>query len=623
MMRNIIIIITLSFACSPLYARWATADDSYMQIVQANIDYIIHADGTAETVRDLKYKILNENGRASYSAMPLYYNKSSSKLEVLLAQTVVDGQQYKLDADLIEDKPLASEISGFDQTNQILLAFPNVKVGAILELKDRRTIIKPEMPGLFESFISCAHDNILTGVTNFKSEIPLYITYNDPDNYLNIKQSKQADFYTISVKLRKPIYIEIADEHANLLAPHRYPWIYVTTINNWQDFGAKTAMPFIKVLQQPLPQLYQQIADAAKKDTDPIKQINNVMSLLNEAVQYMGDWKTSDGRHTPRDLAQVALKRLGDCKDFATGTAAILNSIGIKANVALVERGEGIYDSSFLKLPGQSNFNHAMVKVTLDSKVLWVDPTNFVIIADRILPDIADRQVLVLDSKDTKLERIPASQLNDAKLISQRTIDLRNTYVAQIKGNTLMQGLAAVQLTGAELRSSKDSIEYFVLYNQGSFQNMVDKKVQVPELKSRIVSDLKFDFEFKENNKVISTNAGQAVLFSNSIANSYIYNDTQVSDVYLGSPIILRDVTILENITAIDKMPLDCIVSSPWVDAMRTVKYGKNSVTVEQEFKIKKSWISNEMLKSPDYKKLSRDLAKFFKEGVAIVFKNK
>ena len=113
------------------------------------------------------------------------------------------------------------------------------------------------------------------------------------------------------------------------------------------------------------------------------------------------------------------------------------------------------------------------------------------------------------------------------------------------------------------------------------------------------------------------------MLFSNSIANSYIYNDTQVSDVYLGSPIILRDVTILENITAIDKMPLDCIVSSPWVDAMRTVKYGKNSVTVEQEFKIKKSWISNEMLKSPDYKKLSRDLAKFFKEGVAIVFKNK
>jgi hypothetical protein len=618
---RIILSIILFLSFSPVYARWASVADANVDMQICNNDITIHADGTTEEIVEWQYKLLNENGRMSYSILPLYYNHDNSKLEIISAKTIVDGHEYILGADLIEDKPVASaSLQGFDQQNQVVLAFPNTKVDAVIYVKFKQTILKPDLSGFYETLLHYGHERIINSVTRLKSEVPLYINYNDPDNYLDIKKSKAGKLNTITVTLKKPVFIKIADEHHNLISPQKSAWIFVTTNDNWDDFANKIADPFMQVMQQPLPELYQQIANTAKAESDPIKRINIIMSMLNDAVKYMGDWKTSKGRHIPKDLELVAKQRLGDCKDFSTGTAAILNSLGIKSTVALVQRGEGVYDVSYLKLPGFNNFNHAMVKVELGNRILWIDPTNYSLIADKILPDIADRQVLVLASKKSKREHIPNSHISDKKVVNIRELELNKPALVPVKGTMSLQGLGAVAFTGSELYWSKDSIEFYVLSNQGSFQNMIDKKVIVPNLKSRIVSDLNFEYEFKEKNRTQNTNAGKGMVIANNFANNYIFSDEQVSDVYIGAPGIVSNKVVLSNIKPVNTLPLDCTIESPWVDAKRVVIYQKNSITVTEEFKIKKSWIYNEEIKSATYKKLADDLALNFKDGIGIVF---
>lgn len=620
MLYRFLSVLLLVVSCSTAAARWATFQDANVEILAYKSQINVNLDGTAEKIIELKIKMINESGRDSYSTFPLSYNHDNSTLEILEAKTIVEGHEYNLDADLIEDKPLASAVSGFDQQHQVLLAFPNTKVNAVIFLKYKVIITKPDLPGFFETFFDGGFDYISNSDVSIKSAAPLYINFNDPDKYLDVKQGKSGKYFTAEIKLRKPIYIKTIDETGGLFNPNKRPWVYVTTNKSWQNFGQQLAAPFNLVLQQPLPELYKNIAAAAKQEKDPIAQINIVTSKLNESVQYMGDWKTSKGRHIPQDLDKVANKHLGDCKDFATGTAAILNSLGMQANVVLVQRGAGIYDSSYIKLPGFIHFNHAMVKVTVAGKTLWIDPTNFFSIADRILSDIDGRQALVLYANGAKLEQIPSSKVQDKIVINEQNLEFLADDILRVKGTMTLQGLAAIRYTGAELQVSKQTIDNHVLYEQSSFDNIIDKSVFAPNLTSRIVSDLTFKFEFTEKNSIMHTNAGDALLITNSLAGKYIFNDEQVSDAYMGSPGISRNIIVINNIVPVNTLNLDYTISSPWVDAKRKVTYKKDSVIIEQEFVNKQSFISNDVLKSKAYKKVADELANNFKEGVAIVF---
>ncbi len=618
--NQLLLIAVMLCTCSVASARWATFEDADVEVIKNDWQITINADGTSERIVHMQFKIINESGRDSYAKYPLYYNHDNSTLEIISAKTIVGNKEYPIKAELIEDKPMASSVNGFDQTHQILLAFPNVQIGSIISLQFKDKILHADVPGLFECFIAFDQRYYQHANISIKSALPLYVDYNNLNQYLSVQQGKTSNFYTLDVKLTKPIYIKIVDETTDLINPKRYPWIFVTTVNDWTVLSKELAIPYDDVLKQPLPSMYKQIVEQAAKQPNAKQQIELAMAMLNENVQYMGDWKTSKGRHVAQDLAEVANRRLGDCKDFATGTVAIMRQLGFKANVVFVERGVAEYDNSFIKLPGMTHFNHAMARLEKAGKVYWVDPTNFFSISTVTLPDIADRRALVLDGAKTHLEHIPQSSPEQQTVISSKTLDLLDPNLVAVQGTLQLQGMSAVKYTGSALRVSKSTIDNYIIYEQGNYDNILDKHVESPKLDSRIVSDLKFTYKFKEKNMVLNTNAGNAIQISNGLANSFVFNDEQVSDVYLGAPSTVKSVIILKNISPVNTKSLNCEIKSPWLDAKRVVKYGEDSVVIEQEFVIKAVWLDNSTIQSPEYKKVAADLAKNFKEGFAIVF---
>lgn len=621
MLRKILLVAIIFCNCSVATARWATFADAPIEVLTNNMQINVKSDGSAEFLVTKKIRVLNERGRESNAKIPLHYNADNSKFTIVEAKTIVNGQEFPLNKNLIEDKPLASEVHGFDQTHQVLLAFPNVNVGSEIYVQYKLELLKADIPGFFEYMFEFAETYINNTDIQISSQLPLYTNVNDPEQYLAIQQGKDGALYTLSIKLKRPVYIDIVDEKNPHINPKKYPWIFIASSDNWQDIAQKFATPYARVLKQPLPAMYQRIADEARQIKDPKKQIAMVAALLNENVQYMGDWKTSQGRHVPQDLANVTTKRLGDCKDFATGMVAILQNLGIKANVALVQRGEGVYETNLITLPGAFHFNHAMVRVELaDKKVLWVDPTNFFSISDKILPDIADRQAAVLEETNSHLERIPASDARDSTVVTKKALDLTNTDLVAVKTNLSLQGLSAIKLTGAGLQVSQDTINNAIVAHLGNYDNIVDKKVISPKLDSRLVSDLNFEVDYKERNMLINTNAGKALLITNDVVDNFIFNTENVSDVYLGTPKVMQTTTVLNNVQVVNTDNLDYTLQSPWIDVIRNVKYKNNTVIVDQKVIIKTSWIYNDIIRSPEYRAFEAELAKNFKDGVAIVF---
>ncbi len=615
----------LVVASSNAMARWATFADATSEILDSSTNITVNADGTTETIVTEKIKILNERGRDANAKMSLLYNFDSSKLEILEAKTIVGDQEYVLPASLIEDKPLASAVQGFDQTHQVLLAFPNVMVGSIVSLKYKIILFKPDIPGFYENMISLVNTYIQKGTMQVSSALPLYINVNNPNNYLTVNSGRKNSKYTLEIKLNKPIFIDIMDEKNPLINPKEYPWVFIATTDNWTTFAKNYSLAYTEILQQKLPDMYQTIVDQAQNVSDPIQKIELVAALLNENIQYMGDWQTTNGRHIPQALAATAAKRLGDCKDFSTGMVAILQKLGFKANVVLVRRGEGIYDTNkIIKLPGSFHFNHAMVRVEVGNRVLWVDPTNFFSIADKVLSDIGDRKALVLDATNNRLEQIPLNSPEDNVIITTREFDLRYTDLVTVNASMELLGLSAVSMTGAQLSVAQETIDNYIIAKLGDYYNIVEKSVTAPNLGSRVVTDLIFKASYKEKNMVMQTNAGDALPFVNNyVLDNYIVNPEHVSDIYLGIPRIIQDKVILNNIKVVNTKSLDYALQSPWVDVMRKVVYKKDSVILEQKITIKSSWIYNNVTRSKKYQDFTMELAKNFKNGVLIVFSNR
>jgi hypothetical protein len=80
----------------------------------------------------------------------MVYNEATNKINLETAATYYRGKEYPVAKDMIEDKPLFSERNGFDQTRQIMVAFPKVEVGSEIYVKYTCDLLKARVPGIYD-----------------------------------------------------------------------------------------------------------------------------------------------------------------------------------------------------------------------------------------------------------------------------------------------------------------------------------------------------------------------------------------------------------------------------------------------------------------------------------------
>ncbi|WP_019236625.1 DUF3857 domain-containing protein [Wolbachia pipientis] len=610
------------FVASTAEARWSKYEDASVEVKFSNVNINVNRDGTYETEVELQAKILKESGRDRFSLYSLVYNDDSADFTVLEAKTTYNGEEYIVTEDMMEDKPLASPSKGFDQLRQVTISFPKIEIGTEVYLRYKQVNKKVPVDNFYGLSFSYYGDYLQAENTKINSELPLEIKVNDPRSVLEIAEEKKDDVHSISIALKRAVYENTTNEpHNGILNIKHNTWVSLSSLSEWEDLAKKLAPGYHSVINQPLPATFEAIAEFAANESTDEEKINAVTSLLNEKVQYMGDWRTVSGKFFPRDLEKIADSQVGDCKDFSASTAAILQKLGYKVQPILVMRGT-TSTSNPEALPNMGNFNHVMLKVTnRDGKIYWIDPTNTVSMAQGIFPDIADRNALVLDSEEADYIKIPAVQGENSKVISHSELTIEDNVVNEY-GQLTVQGEAALGLTGVGLYYSNEQLRDSVFRMiSGVYLDEEEKKfLELPDLTLRNVEDLTIKYEFQQKNKIFKTNLGPALNLGDNWLNDVVNTASdQVSDLFIGVPKTKESHMIIKDIKIKNCENLNFEINSSWLYVNRFCKYQNDGTEFSNLITIKKSFITNEELKTAEYKNLKSELENNFSRASIII----
>ncbi len=452
---------------------------------------------------------------------------------------------------------------------------------------------------------------------NIHSELPLYLTINDSNKVFEVEQNTNDKTYEIKIELNKPLNNCTMDEQQNSISstPDNLTWIVVTTFKNWEDYAKLEHENFSKVLSKPLPELFQTIQNKALEEKDEIAQINAATTAISEKIkykQYFDDYR--DGS-VPKALGVIADKQQADCKGFGVVTAATLNGMGYKAQIALVCRG--VKDFTSPPIP-DLGMNHVIVKVTdKNNRVYWLDTTNHVSMADGIFPDIAGKMTLVLDAQNPSYEQIPNIIPEHAKTTMEKQLQITNGYDIIENGKLVRNKEEIVEmkthviLNNPPIETIKDG--FYDSLARGDSIEKINMDIS-EDLSSPIVKDIIVNYTLKRKRVVLKTNNGLALKLSppESLDPLYKASPENILDLIInvdGVPLYLEQQTIIKNAYAINPELSKAEINTPWLYAKREVFNTEDSdIQIFEKFITPKNIILNSELKNPDFAKMQEKL---------------
>ncbi|MBI3557663.1 MAG: DUF3857 domain-containing transglutaminase family protein [Deltaproteobacteria bacterium] len=602
------------------HARWATPDDSEWATESYKLDIDVRKDGTFKSTTESLNTILRDGAR-SMSNYRLGYNSRASKFKVLEASTINQGTTFQVDSEFIEDKPQASRLSGFDQMNLVVIAFPKVQIGSMLHVKYVEEHKEVPFPNHYSARFEFGHNwNVKKYDIHLRSEMPLKIEKNDPQGKLEIVQSKKSDDeYELTVKLKSPLYTHAIDEPWPSTSQKDVTWVVVSSAKDYAELGDSLAEKYDAVVNAELPPSYQKILEAAKTKKTMVERLNTITSELNTEVRYMGDWRPIAGGHVPRPLEVVAKTKFGDCKDFASGTVAILRKLGVTADVAWVERST--QPSPLPPLAYTGAFNHAIVWARAEGREWWIDPTNFASFAQGIFTDIIDRKALIVEPKASRLGTIPAGLAQDSLRENSSRVTLEPSGDAKIEAVLNFKGRGAAGYTGALMKQSKDHVDHAIITALVEENRLKWSQIDAYDLNSRVTADFNIKLRWEEQRYSMRTTVGPAFYLGQQDVDHLIRLETKkrVSDLFQGHPDIIQDTDFVDNIKLLGQNAPECSIDSPWVKVSRKITQTAHGLKIVDRREVKTSLIKIEELKSPAFEKFQKNLQKCF-DRVAVVY---
>lgn len=161
-------------------------------------------------------------------------------------------------------------------------------------------------------------------------------------------------------------------------APPRFQRVgelQATTYRGWDDVVAPMAPLYAEAmtLKADSP-LKAEIAAIAAASPDPKVRAFKALQLVEDKTRYLL-LAMGDGGYKPASADETWVRRFGDCKGKTILLLAILKGLNIQAEPVVVLASPAA-DGMDQRVPSASQFNHVLVRATLDGKAYWLDGTR-------------------------------------------------------------------------------------------------------------------------------------------------------------------------------------------------------------------------------------------------------
>ncbi len=150
-----------------------------------------------------------------------------------------------------------------------------------------------------------------------------------------------------------------------------YGWICLSEYESWKQVN-DWACTLFAANQAPEGGLADKIAQIRASSSDPEQRVLAALRFVQDDIRYMGI-EMGPNSHQPHNPSKVFAQRFGDCKDKSLLLCTMIRALGVQAYPVLINTDDK--DRLEQELPSPNDFDHATVKVVLEDKSYWLDPT--------------------------------------------------------------------------------------------------------------------------------------------------------------------------------------------------------------------------------------------------------
>ena len=594
--------------------------------VRTNVHIEVKKDGTATIREHYEYLIQSREGIKKYGIYAHQYNPAIERYRVLKMETRNGSEVKPVPANLIEDKPVASNLSGFDEINQLKAAFPDVREGSVLVVDIQRVIFRTKLPGLFEYvFKFGGAEHIERAEIEVMSELPLFWEVNDRWGLVDAQQEIDNGVYRLSARNKRSTYFNVVHEEQSLQTDEDLPYLAVSTVKDWRDLGRSMSSLWEPRLKGPLPLQFKKIANEISSLASEDAKIDTMLDLVSERLRYHGDWRPVEGTDVPRPLADIGTQGFGDCKDLSAVSVAILRHAGMTAYPVFVERGRHA-PTARLIVPRLDAFDHVAVFVRgKDGKSRWFDPTNAFRPSSLIPEDIAGRPGLLLAGESSGLVRLPAE---DPALNVEESINL-----LQDRNDGWVEYNLARRYNG----DPAFDVQHRIVFEKIDYASEVEAEIKSNGLRIsdfRMLSDvpgkIEKPFEFTSRFSFLVKNffyrAGENYFHALEVP-PLVYMllsiDPERRESSYGGDRVGTDIQEyrLESWRVIGAPPDSCVIDTPWYSIRRAVSVESDVLVVRDTMITKINVIPVNMLRADSFSQAADKVRECFMQVGVIIQK--
>jgi tetratricopeptide (TPR) repeat protein len=409
-------------------------DDSTACVLYSGTTNLIEPDGTVEAI---SHEITRLNSRKGIEKLGEYraitYDPTYEKLTLNEARIIkADGKIVLIEAKHVQLRDVATDFQVYDQDKQLVISFPNLKVGDTYEVKWTVRGKNREFNGHFFSRYTFGDDNHPVLRDEFRVRVPKNKTlkYATVNGKVDLKISDAAEgskFYHWNATDNRPLP---RDEDRPSKEELRLQ-VAVSTFPSWEAV-AEWKQKVREECWKCTPEVQKIIAEVTRDLKTPEEKAKALTYWVRRHVRYLSRGPGGLG-YTPHLPHQVLSNLYGDCKDQAQLLAVMLREIGLP--VWLVTLGT-LDDGQVLPEVPSPWGSHAILLTQIDGKEYWIDTTVSLAAWDFLPRGDRDRQVYVTRDAELKLMKTPAFTYKDHRIEQDTHVTIQPDGTAFYKRET-------------------------------------------------------------------------------------------------------------------------------------------------------------------------------------------
>lgn len=363
----------------------------------------IYKNYNKETLIHQKIKIESEKGK-KFAHLQIPFDSEREKIIFIDGHTtLLSGKKIKITKDDIKIVTPAefTEYSSLYPGYKVMsINFPGVEIGSIIEYKYKIFTYKPLIENHFwDGFYFQSTEPFL--LSRYELTIPKDFKIQIYEKDIKLLERKDKFGYTTLIweKRNVPAIIE------EILMPplsEIVPKVYVSTFKSWEEIG-KWFYTISKSEKSKDNNLEEKIKEIVKDKKTDEEKIISLYNYVCSNIRYVGLEMGIHGYkpHRPEEVFKV---KYGDCKDKANLLKKMLEIVGIKSYIALVNTESKIEKE--IPFPGQ--FNHAILAIPQENSYIFLDPTTEVMRYPDI-PSYEQGKLSLVCGEKSELVEIPIS----------------------------------------------------------------------------------------------------------------------------------------------------------------------------------------------------------------------